>query len=64
MTLYVKATTDKYELPIMVEDSPTKLAQKLGLSPHSVATMCSKQKNGYYRLIINDDPQEGGACQR
>lgn len=50
MKLYIKATTDKYELPIAVEDSPTKLAQKLGLNRHSVATMCSKQVCGYHRV--------------
>jgi ligand-binding sensor domain-containing protein len=55
MKLYIKATTDKYELPLVVEDSPTKLAQKLGLSRHSVATMCSKQINGYHRVEVKPD---------
>lgn len=52
MTLYMKCTTDKYELPLIVEDSPTKLARALGLKPHSVATLCSKQKCGYHRVNI------------
>ena len=55
MKLYIKATTDKYELPLVVEDSPTKLAQKLGLNRHSVATMCSKQINGYHRVEVKPD---------
>ena len=54
MTLYMKTTTDRLELPIAVEDSPSKLARALGLSPHSVATMCSKQKNGYHRIVIEE----------
>ena len=55
MKLYIKATTDIYELPLVVEDSPTKLAQKLGLERSSVATMCSKQINGYHRVEIEPD---------
>lgn len=55
MKLYIKATTDIYELPLVVEDSPTKLAQKLGLNRHSVATMCSKQINGYHRIDVGPD---------
>lgn len=55
MNLYMKTTTDKYELPIAVEDSPAKLARRLGLNRHSVATMCSKQKNGYHRIKIEPE---------
>lgn len=52
MTLYMKTTTDQYELPLIVEDSPTKLAIKLGLNAHSVATMCSKRQSGYLRIYL------------
>ncbi|MCR5404325.1 MAG: hypothetical protein K6E91_10995 [Butyrivibrio sp.] len=55
MKLYIKVSNDKYELPIAVEDSPTKLAQKLGLERSSVATMCSKQINGYHRVEAEPD---------
>lgn len=55
MKLYIKTTTDKYELPLIVEDSPTRLAHKLGLRPRSVATLCSKQKCGYHRVEIEPD---------
>lgn len=55
MTLYIKTTTDKYELPVAVEDSPAKLAKRLGLKRHSVATMCSKGKNGYHRIKIEEE---------
>lgn len=54
MKLYAKVSTDKYELPLIVEESPTALANKLGLKPHSVATLCSKQKCGYHRVEIED----------
>lgn len=58
MKLYIKTTTDKYELPIAVEDSPTKLADKLGLDKHSVACMCSKRRSGYYRIEIDETEVE------
>lgn len=55
MKLYMKTTTDKYELPVVVEDSPAKLAEKLGLDSHSVACMCSRERNGYHRIDV--DPE-------
>lgn len=55
MNLYMKTTTDKYELPLAVEDSPAKLARRLGLKRHSVATLCSKQICGYHRIRMEDD---------
>lgn len=55
MTLYMKTTTDRLELPLIVEDSPTLLAMKLGLKPHSVATLCSKQKCGYHRIEVEPE---------
>ena len=58
MTLYMKTTTDKYELPLIVEDSPSKLAKRLGLTKGSVSTMCSKGKNGYLRVKVEE--QEDG----
>lgn len=55
MNLYMKTTTDKYELPIAVEDSPAKLAKRLGLKRESVATLCSKQICGYHRIRMEGD---------
>lgn len=55
MTLYMKTTTDRYELPLIVEDSPTILACRLGLKPNSVATLCSKEICGYHRVEVEPD---------
>ena len=55
MTLYIKTTTDKFELPICVEESPKLLAMRLGLTRRSVSTMCSKGINGYHRIKIEED---------
>lgn len=54
MKLYMKCTTDRLELPLIVEESPMILANKMGISPHSVATMCSKQICGYHRIEIEE----------
>lgn len=56
--LYVKTTNDRYELPIIVETSPSILARKLGLNRHSVATMCSKGVSGYYRIEVEEEENE------
>lgn len=59
MRLYMKCTTDKYELPIVVEDSPSKLAARLGLKPHSAATLCSKEIGGYHRIDVDEEEDHG-----
>lgn len=59
-TLYMKCTTDKYELPLAVEDSPAKLAMKLGISRNSVNSMLSREAGGYHRIKVenNDNDRE------
>lgn len=52
MTLYVKTTGDKYELPLIVEDSYHKLAEKTGIKAKSVANMCCTEKGGYYKVKL------------
>lgn len=59
MTLYVKTTTDELELPLIVEDSYHKLAEKMGIKPKSVANMCCTETNGYYKIKIKDDEEQG-----
>lgn len=60
MTLYVKTTEDKYELPLIVEDSYHKLAEKTGIKAKSVANMCCREMGGYYKVKIKDDKELGG----
>ena len=52
MTLYVKTTEDKYELPLIVEDSYHKLAEKTGIKAKSVANRCCTEKGGYYKVKL------------
>lgn len=55
MKLYMKCTTDEYELPLIVEDSPTKLAQRLGLKVRSVTSMISRKSGGFVKVEVDDE---------
>lgn len=55
MKLYMKVTKDEYELPLIVEDSPTKLAQRLGLKVGSVTSMVSKNRSGFVKVEVDDE---------
>ena len=52
MMLYVKCTTDKYQLPEIIADSAQELAKKTGRSAGSIATMISKGYPGWYKVDI------------
>ena len=52
MTLYVKCTTDEYQLPEIVADSTRELAKKTGKTPGSIATMISRGYPGWYKVDI------------
>lgn len=55
MKLYMKVTKDEYELPLIVEDSPTKLAERLGLKVGSVTSMVSKNRSGFVKVEVEDE---------
>lgn len=55
MKLYMKVTKDKYELPLIVEDSPTRLAERLGLKVGSVTSMVSKNRSGFVKVEVDDE---------
>lgn len=52
--LWLAVTSDKYEFPIYIEDSATKLANKLGITPSTVISSVTRNKSGKYsgRKII------------
>lgn len=56
MTIYMKCTTDRLELPIAVADTARELAGMLGIKPNSVFTGLSKKRGGYHKVII-DEPK-------
>lgn len=61
MTLYMKVTSDKYELPIAVADSPAELALMLGLQKRSLWSIFAKLRKGikgyktYLIVEVDDD---------
>ena len=46
MTLYMVVTADKYELPMVVEESAEMFAQKLGRSKEGIFQEISRNKSG------------------
>ena len=57
MILYLAVSADKYELPFAVEDSPMKLANRVGKSSRYVSSCIARKtrvkigENLYIRLI-------------
>lgn len=49
MVLYMCVTKDKYELPLIVEESIAVMARRLGVSPITINSELSKQKVGKLR---------------
>jgi hypothetical protein len=46
MFLWLAVTPDKYEFPIYIEDSSSKLAEKLGITASTVIVSVSRNKSG------------------
>lgn len=44
MTVYMMVTNDKYELPLMIEDTAAELSRKLHMNPNSVGSAISAAK--------------------
>ena len=59
--LYMAVTADRYELPIAVEETPTELSAKTGISLNSIMTALYRPINGkkigmkFYRLQVDDE---------
>lgn len=57
MTLYMKVTRDKYELPVAVADSKSELACMVGVAPSSVCHALERgwKKSTYVAVEVDDD---------
>lgn len=51
-------TRDKYELPVIVEDSPTALAKRIGMNPKTLKSSISKGYKGYCRVEVEIEENE------
>lgn len=58
--LYMIVTRDKYELPLIVEDSPTALAERIGMNPKTLKSSISKGYKGYCRVEVDLEEAEAG----
>lgn len=63
MTIWMKVTDDKYELPVMVAESQLELANMLGISPNTIASSMSHNrargvKTPYRRIEIEEGEEE------
>ena len=54
MTIYMKCTTDRLELPVAVADTAKELAQMLGVSHGSVYSGIDRGYGGYHKVVINE----------
>ena len=58
MILYLRKTTDKYELPIAVADSTKELAKMLGTTAGCVRSSLSKKRPGWYKIEIDTEVED------
>lgn len=56
MYLWMKVSEDEYELPVAVEDTSVKLAQKMGVSAEWVRA--SARNDRYYKKIKIEDNED------
>lgn len=67
MTIYMKCTTDRLELPIAVADTAKELARMLGVSHGSVYSGIDRGYGGYHKVVIDEwypDNDERLWCRR
>lgn len=61
MFLYLKTTTDEYELPLAVAESVRELAELTGIPERSMASLISRVRKGtadtkcYHIVEVEDD---------
>lgn len=60
MTLYMKVTKDKYELPIAVAGSTRELALMLGVTPNCVSSCFAKKYPSWKKVEIEDEEDGHG----
>lgn len=50
----MKCTRDKYELPVVVADTPGELALMVGKSKGSILSLISKKSRGWYKIEVDE----------
>ena len=54
MTLYMKVTRDKYELPVAVAESKSELARMLGVTPSAITHGMHGLKKTYLEVEVDE----------
>ena len=60
-TIYMKITTDEYELPLAIADSIGELAKMLGVTKNHISSAISHYKRGttksccYVKVVLDDE---------
>lgn len=61
MTLWIRVSDDKYELPIAVADTAAELARMLGVKRNTILSAACNERAGriknscYKKVVIDDD---------
>lgn len=58
MTLYMAVTSDRYELPIAVEQTITDLADRMGVKPNTISNNISRGFRKYIKIDVDVDEGE------
>ena len=54
MTLYIKVTKDRYELPVAVAESKSELARMLGVTPSAITHGMHGLKKTYLEVEVDE----------
>lgn len=55
MTLYLKVTKDRYELPLAVETSEQQLAKRVGVGRTVISHALKRKKSQYIKIEVEED---------
>lgn len=58
MTVYIRVTRDKFELPVAIANSVDELARICGTTRGTVLSSISHKKGTYRRVVIDDNDEE------
>lgn len=58
MTLYLKVTTDRYQLPVAVADNAKALSKMTGVTLASLYSMLSRNEGGFMKIKIEESEED------
>ena len=58
MTLYLKITKDRYELPLAVETSEQRLAERVGVGRTVISHALKRKKSQYIKIEVEEQHED------